>query len=80
MANNLLEDSHRKYLKEISSKALTEASKIATNLKNNIQVSYKTESQPVTNADREIDSYLKSYFKDHTQDFGWLSEESPDDK
>ena len=80
MANNLLEDSHRKYLKEISSKALIEASKIATKLKNNIQVSYKTESQPVTNADREIDSYLKSYFKAHTPDFGWLSEESPDDK
>ena len=80
MANNLLQDSDKKHLKEISCKALTVASKIATKLKNNIQVSYKSKSQPVTNADREIDNYLKSYFKIHTPDFGWLSEESPDDK
>ena len=80
MVSNLLEDSHKKYLKEISCKALTEAGKIAINLKNNIQVNYKTESQPVTNADKEIDQYLKSYFKTHTPDFGWLSEESHDDK
>ena len=80
MANNLLEDSHKKHLKEISCKALKEASKIATTLKNNIQVTYKSESQPVTNADKEIDDYLKTYFKTHTPDFGWLSEESQDDK
>ena len=79
MANNLLEDSHKKHLKEISCKALKEASKIATTLKNNIQVTYKSESQPVTNADKEIDDYLKTYFKTHTPDFGWLSEESQDD-
>jgi len=80
VANNLLQDSDKKHLKEISCKALTVASKIATKLKKNIQVSYKSKSQPVTNADREIDNYLKSYFKIHTPDFGWLSEESPDDK
>ena len=80
MVNNLLEDSHKKHLKEISCKALNEASKIATKLKNSIQVTYKSESQPVTNADREIDNYLKSYFKTHTPNFGWLSEESYDDK
>ena len=80
MVNNLLEDSYKKHLKEISCKALTEASKIATKLKNNIQVNYKSETQPVTNADREIDNYLKSYFKTHTPNFGWLSEESHDDK
>ena len=80
MVNNLLEDSHRKHLKEISCKALTEASKIATKLKSSIQVTYKSKSQPVTNADREINNYLKSYFKTHTPNFGWLSEESYDDK
>ena len=80
MANNLLEDSHKKHLKEVSCKALNEASRIATKLKNSIQVAYKSESQPVTNADREIDNYLKSYFKTHTPNFGWLSEESYDDK
>lgn len=76
----MLEDSRKKHLKEISFKALTEASKIAMKLKNNIQVTYKSESQPVTNADTEINNYLKSYFKTYTPDFGWLSEESHDDK
>ena len=80
MVNNLLEDSYKKHLKEISCKALKEASKIATTLKNNIQVTYKSESQPLTNADKEIDDYLKTYFRTHTPDFGWLSEESQDDK
>merc|ERR1711991_705881 len=80
VVNNLLEDSQKKHLKEISFKALNEASKIATKLKNSIQVTYKSKSQPVTNADREINNYLKSYFKTHTPNFGWLSEESYDDK
>ena len=52
MANNLLEDSHKKHLKEITCKAVNEASRIATKLKNSIQVTYKSETQPVTNADR----------------------------
>ena len=69
----------RKKLRVISTNALQEACKIAIKLKHNILVSYKSKSQPVTNADKQIDLYLRSFFKSKTPNIGWLSEESIDD-
>ena len=40
---------------------------------------YKSKSQPVTDADIKINSYLKKFLKEITPNFGWLSEESIDD-
>ena len=56
-----------------------EAGEIAKKLKKQISVSYKSKYQPVTNADIEIDNYLRSFFKMKTPDFGWVSEETTDD-
>ena len=75
MVNNLLEDSHKKHLKEISCKALKEASKIATTLKNNIQVTYKSESQPVTNADKAADTIVYQGLKQAFPDVAVVTEE-----
>ena len=79
VVSSLLEKSYNTNLKKISEIALNTASKIALSLKHKIKVNYKSKSQPVTNADKEIDIYLKSYFKKHTPQIGWLSEESRDD-
>ncbi len=79
VVSSLLEKSYNTNLKKISEIALNTASKIALSLKHKIKVNYKSKSQPVTNADKEIDVYLKSYFKKHTPQIGWLSEESRDD-
>jgi myo-inositol-1(or 4)-monophosphatase len=60
--------------------AITEAGKIALNLQKKIKVKYKSKNQPVTNADIEINNFLLDFFKKKTPKFGWLSEESIDDK
>ena len=80
MANNLLDKSSTSELNKISKIGLNEACKIALKLKDKLNVTYKSESQPVTNADKEIDKYLKSFYETHTPSIGWLSEESTDDK
>lgn len=80
MANNLLDKSPTSELDKISRRGLEEACKIALKLKDKLNVTYKSESQPVTNADKEIDKHLKSYYKTHTPMIGWLSEESVDDR
>ncbi len=58
---------------------LIEAGEIAKKLKKKISVSYKSKNQPVTNADIEIDNFLRSFFKKKTPNFGWVSEETADD-
>ena len=59
--------------------AIHKAGNIAQSLKNKIKISYKSQNQPVTNADIEINKYLFDFFKKETPKFGWLSEESTDD-
>ena len=70
----------REELKKITKYAIEEAGKIALRLQTNLQIKYKTENQPVTNADIEINNFLFNFFKNNTPNFGWLSEESLDDK
>ena len=60
--------------------ALIEAGKISKKLKKDIKVNYKSKNQPVTNADLEINNFLKIFLQQLTPDYGWLSEESIDDK
>ena len=60
--------------------AIIEAGKIALNLQKKVKVKYKSENQPVTNADIEINNFLLDFFKQKTPNFGWLSEESIDDR
>jgi myo-inositol-1(or 4)-monophosphatase len=60
--------------------AILEAGKIAIKLQKKINVKYKSKNQPVTNADIEINDYLYNFFQSETPNFGWLSEESVDDK
>jgi len=60
--------------------AIIEAGKIALNLQKKVKVEYKSENQPVTNADIEINNFLLDFFKQKTPNFGWLSEESIDDR
>ena len=45
-----------------------------------LKISYKSENQPVTNADLEINTFLKNFLKKISPNYGWLSEESIDDK
>ncbi len=66
-------------LKENCKFAIIEAGKIALSLQKKIKVKYKSENQPVTNADIEINNFLLDFFKKKTPNFGWLSEESLDD-
>ena len=67
-------------LKNFCEFAITEAGKIALSLQKNLKISYKSKNQPVTNADIEIDQFLSSFFQQKTPNFGWLSEESVDNK
>ncbi len=67
-------------LKKACKFAIIEAGKIALNLQKKIKVKYKSKNQPVTNADIEINNFLFDFLKKKTPDFGWLSEESLDDK
>ncbi len=65
---------------EITEQAIYNAGKIALKFeKKKIKTWYKSQNQPVTEADIEINDYLKNFFKTKTPDFGWLSEESVDD-
>lgn len=60
--------------------AIIQAGQIAKDYgKKEIKVWQKSESQPVTNADIEINEFLKKFFEKISPDFGWLSEESQDD-
>ena len=67
-------------LKNFCEFAITKAGKIAISLQKNLKISYKSKNQPVTNADMEIDQFLFSFFQQKTPNFGWLSEESVDNK
>lgn len=67
-------------IENISKNAILKAGTIAQEYKNKISVRYKSKSQPVTQADLAIDNFLKSFFKEKTPDFGWVSEESNDNK
>ena len=76
MNNSIIESE----VEKLSKKALIDAANIALKYKNQKKkVCYKSESQPVTQADLEIDNFLKNYFKIKTPDYGWVSEESKDD-
>ena len=70
----------REELKKITKYAIEEAGQIALSLQTKLQIKYKSENQPVTNADIEINNFLFNFFKKNTPNFGWLSEESLDDK
>ena len=67
-------------LEESSKKILLEASEIAKKLQGKASIRYKSENQPVTDADIKINNYLMDFFSKLTPDFGWLSEESQDNK
>ena len=67
-------------LKKNCKLAIIEAGKIALNLQKKVKVKYKSENQPVTNADIEINNFLLDFLKQKTPNFGWLSEESIDDR
>ncbi len=68
------------FIEDVSKKAILDAGSIAKKLKNNISIKYKSKDQPVTNADIKIDNFLKSIFKENTPNFGWVSEETNDNK
>jgi myo-inositol-1(or 4)-monophosphatase len=76
----LSELSFPSFLEDASKKAVLEAGTIAKKLKKNILIKYKSEDQPVTNADIKIDNFLKSLLKKITPNYGWVSEETTDDK
>ena len=59
--------------------AIIKAGKISIELQKRLKIKYKSENQPVTNADIEINDFLKKYLKEATPQYGWLSEESIDD-
>jgi myo-inositol-1(or 4)-monophosphatase len=66
-------------LEILCKEAIIKAGKISIDLQKKLNVKYKSENQPVTNADIEINEFLKKYFKELTPQYGWLSEESIDD-
>lgn len=73
------EDSNFEFLK-VTEEAVFNAGKIALEFeKKKIKTWYKSENQPVTEADILINNYLQKFFKEKTPNFGWLSEESVDD-
>ncbi len=43
------------------------------------EVWYKSGNSPVSQADHEIDDFLRYEFSQHRPDYGWLSEETEDD-
>ena len=68
------------FIEGVAKSAILEAGKIAKKLKKDISVEYKSKNQPVTNADKAIDNFLKLFFGEKTPDYGWVSEESVDNK
>ena len=72
--------SSTKNLKKLVFDAVKHAGVIALDYeKKELKHWYKSKSQPVTDADIKINSYLKDFLKKVTPNFGWLSEESIDD-
>ncbi len=66
---------------KLSFEAIDKAGKIALNYeKKKINFEYKSKNQPVTKADIDINNYLKDFFKKYTPEYGWLSEESVDNR
>ncbi|WP_370931794.1 inositol monophosphatase [Bartonella sp. DGB1] len=45
-----------------------------------LTVSFKEENSPVTNVDIEVDNYLKKTLLTNRPNYGWISEESNDDR
>lgn len=77
---NLIKKSIKNYNKKFED-IIYEAGKIAIDLSSEKSgYWYKSANQPVTSADLAINSFLKNYFKKITPEFGWLSEESDDDR
>ena len=66
-------------LDTLCKEAIIKAGKISIKLQKKLNIKYKSENQPVTNADIEINDFLKKYLKEVTPQYGWLSEESIDD-
>lgn len=49
-------------------------------LQKDIKVWHKSKNQPVTEADIKVNKFLQKEFKERTPQFGWLSEESEDNR
>ncbi len=65
----------------VAKNAVFEAGQIALSFEQkNFKSWYKSENQPVTEVDIKVNNYLKKKLKNITPNFGWLSEESVDDK
>lgn len=65
----------------LSFEAIKKAGEIALEYsKKEIGFEYKSKNQPVTEADILINNYLENFFQKHTPSFGWVSEESIDNK
>ncbi len=74
---NLIEENSYKHIID----AVKQAGQIAINYQaKNLEHWYKSRTQPVTKADIEINDFLKTFFSRLTPNFGWLSEESEDNK
>ena len=68
-------------LVNLTHKAIKKAGEIALKYsKKDLKYEYKSKNQPVTEADLEINNFLKEFFHNHTPMFGWVSEESVDNK
>ena len=66
---------------ELVSQLAAEAGRLALDLRaNGLTVSRKADGSPVTNADLEVDGFLRSRLQAARPDYGWLSEESADDE
>ncbi len=76
MDNHIFIDSLEKSLKKV----LLEAGEIAKQLQGKASIRYKSKNQPVTDADIKINNFLMNFFSKLTPEFGWLSEESEDNK
>ncbi len=76
----MTESAFPSYIEDFSKRAILKAGILAKKYKKEISVKYKSKDQPVTNADIAIDSFLKAFFKKETPSFGWVSEETEDNK
>ncbi|MBO8151994.1 MAG: 3'(2'),5'-bisphosphate nucleotidase CysQ [Candidatus Marinimicrobia bacterium] len=67
---------------EVAVEAAREAGKILSKYFSNSEywVKEKSHANPVTKADYEADSFLKSFLLDHFPNYGWLSEETKDSR
>lgn len=53
---------------------------VAEDFKNRLEVEYKEDGSPVTNIDKKIDSFLKDNLQKAFPSYGFLTEETVDDK